>query len=85
MDEEKKRIIKKEYDQIIDLWKFEHKWLDKMPFDDSCYDEMVDECNKTVKEKPESEQRFLVILLTEYLDHMAEINKRLEALKNDKG
>ena len=73
------QIVKAEYEQIIEIWRFEHKWLDKSPLKDEDWGEMVAEANEIAKKRKGKWQEILAKMLNAVMEEIELVNK--EALK----
>ena len=72
-------IIKTEYEMITEIWRFEHKWLEKSPLKDKDWGEMVAEANAIAKKRQGKWQDILAKIVTAFCEEIELINK--EALK----
>ena len=73
------QIVKAEYEQIIEIWRFEHKWLDKSPLKDEDWHEMIADANAIAKKRQGKWQDILARIVTAVAEEIELINK--EALK----
>ena len=72
-------IIKTEYEMITEIWRFEHKWLEKSPLKDDDWREMIAEANDIAKKRQGKWQDILARIVTAVAEEIELINK--EALK----
>lgn len=77
--DKKEQIVKAEYEQIIEIWRFEHKWLDKSPLKDEDWGKMVAEANEIAKKRKGKWQEILAKMLNAVMEEIELVNK--EALK----
>ena len=73
------QIAKAEYEMITEIWRFEHKWLDKSPLKDEDWREMIAEANAIAKKRQGKWQDILATIVTAFCKEVELINK--EALK----
>ena len=73
------QIAKSEYEMITEIWRFEHKWLDKSPLKDEDYREIIAEANAIAKKRQGKWQDILATIVTAVAKEIELINK--EALK----
>ena len=74
-------VVKAEYDLILDLWKFERKWLEKIPLKESDWSEMLDETNKMAEGRKGESQDKLCSILSAFMDEIEFIDKKMRGEK----
>lgn len=62
---------------ITEIWRFEHKWLDKSPLKDEDWREMVDEANDIAKKRQGKWQDILAKIVTAITEEIELINKEV--------
>lgn len=72
-------IAKAEYEMITEIWRFEHKWLDKSPLKGEDWREMIADANAIAKKRQGKWQDILAKIVTAFVEEIELINK--EALK----
>ena len=70
-------IVKAEYDLILDLWKFERKWLEKIPLSFEDWDEMMADANDLASKRKGESQEKLVAILNAFCDEIEFIDKKM--------
>lgn len=68
-------IIKAEYEMITEIWRFEHKWLEKSPLKDDDYKGMIAEANAIAKKRQGKWQDILAAIVTAFCEEVELINK----------
>lgn len=74
-------IVKAEYDLILNLWKFERKWLEKIPLGEADWREMNDEANKIAETRKGESQDKLCSILSAFMDEIEFIDKKMKEAK----
>ena len=77
----KDEIIKHEYESIKEIWKFEHKWLEKLPLKQDDYDEMIAESNKIAGKFKGEYQKIIVRRFNAYMDSIEVFDKKMKGVK----
>lgn len=70
-------IVKAEYNMILDLWKFERKWLEKIPLSFEDWDEMMVDANDLASKRKGESQEKLVAILNAFADQIEFIDKKM--------
>lgn len=70
-------IVKAEYNLILDLWKFERKWLEKIPLSFEDWDEMMADANDLASKRKGESQEKLVAILNAFCDEIEFIDKKM--------
>lgn len=74
----KNDIINREYENIKEIWKFEHKWLEKLPLEQDDYDTMIDEANEIARKFTGEYQKTIVQRLNAYTDSIGLFDKKIK-------
>lgn len=70
-------IVKAEYDLILDLWKFERKWLEKIPLSFEDWDNLMADANNLASKRNGESQEKLVAILNAFCDEIEFIDKKM--------
>lgn len=76
-------IVKAEYDMILDLWKFERKWLEKIPLsiEKGDWDNMLSEANAMAEKRKGESQERLCSIINAFMDEIEFIDKKMKEAK----
>lgn len=76
-------IVKAEYDMILDLWKFERKWLEKIPLsiEKGDWDNMLSESNAMAEKRKGESQDKLCSIISAFMDEIEFIDKKMKEAK----
>jgi hypothetical protein len=70
-------VVKAEYELILDIWKFERKWLEKIPLTDTDWNKMMDEANEMAEKRKGKAQDLLCSILNTFCDEIEFIDKQM--------
>lgn len=71
-------IVKAEYNLTTEIWRWEHKWLEKIPLSMEDYKAMYDEGNELAKKRKGKSQDCLVGIINAYADEIVYIDKKIK-------
>lgn len=77
-------IIQAEYKMTTEIWRWEKRWLEKIPLSFDDFKAMNDEANALAKSRKGKSQELLVRILNGYADEIAFIDRRIRETENDK-
>jgi len=75
-------ILKADYEIIVELWKFENKWVKKSPLEYEDWEKINDESNEIAKKRQGKAQKILVAWINAVCDEIDFIDKNLKGAKN---
>lgn len=75
-------ILKADYEIIVELWKFENKWVKKSPLSLEDWMQIKDESNAMAKKRQGKAQKILVAWINAVCDEIDFIDKNLQGGQN---